>query len=168
MSTWFTADHHFGHRMIIKYERRHENIAGLTPDDMDIKIMDEFMIKQWNTFIEPDDVVYHLGDFALHGREYKKSILEQLNGYKIIIIGNHDTGCKSMKDLGFDEAHRYLGLEIETYTHKARWLLVHTAYPYFGTSHWWDSIVCGHVHGGNYRHQINQLPPYRAWNPAPT
>lgn len=78
---FLTADHHFGHRNIIKYEKRpFENV----------KQMDEVLINNWNSVISKDDIVIHLGDFALASTKYTNRYLEQLNGCKILVYGNHD------------------------------------------------------------------------------
>ena len=81
MTVFFTADHHFGHSNIIKYENRpfanaHE--------------MDEEMIKRWNQRIGPKDQVYHLGDVSLLRPEKTKEILDRLDGKIYLIKGNHD------------------------------------------------------------------------------
>lgn len=48
--------------------------------------------KNWNERINPMDVVFHLGD-VICGREGELSgILENLNGTKILVRGNHDEG----------------------------------------------------------------------------
>ena len=45
------------------------------------------MLARWNECVAADDIVYHLGDFALasHSR-----YLPRLNGRKRLIVGNHD------------------------------------------------------------------------------
>ena len=56
MSTWFTADQHFGHKNIIEYANRPYSSV----EEMDIDL-----IEQWNAVVRIGDVVYHLGDFTL-------------------------------------------------------------------------------------------------------
>ena len=51
--------------------------------------MHEVMIDRWNSVVRPNDIIYHLGDFAF-GRHNIK-IAERLNGKKRLIMGNHDT-----------------------------------------------------------------------------
>ena len=51
--------------------------------------MDEALIKNWNDVISPDDIVFHLGDFAFGGSQLWNDTLQRLNGHKILIIGNH-------------------------------------------------------------------------------
>jgi calcineurin-like phosphoesterase family protein len=78
---WFTADTHFGHANVLKYENR---------PFMDCQEMDEYLIAQWNQYVEPGDTIYHLGDFAFCGVDRMREIFSQLNGNKHLILGNHD------------------------------------------------------------------------------
>ena len=55
MSTWFTGDTHFGHKNIIEFSNR---------PYVDIDHMNHGLVKIWNTFINPSDTVWHLGDVA--------------------------------------------------------------------------------------------------------
>lgn len=96
---WFTADTHFGHSNIIKFcNRPFQNVEE----------MDEALIENWNKNIKEDDTVYHLGDF-----KFKKSenFLRRLNGYKILIEGNHDKNS-SLKD-GWSEIYQYKKIVID-------------------------------------------------------
>jgi len=81
MSTFFTSDTHFGHKNIIKYSER--PFADF--EEMDWKIVD-----QWNKMVGPTDVVYHLGDVAMGASDRWDNILSSLNGYKVLVVGNHD------------------------------------------------------------------------------
>lgn len=78
---WFTSDTHFGHANIIKFCNR--------PFD-DVDQMNEAIIDNWNHVVGPDDIVFHLGDVALGPWEKWDSLLTRLNGYKILVVGNHD------------------------------------------------------------------------------
>ena len=49
--------------------------------------MDELLIDIWNKFVKPNDLVYHLGDFTLSGRDNTKRLFLRLNG-RIHILGN--------------------------------------------------------------------------------
>lgn len=103
MTDFFTSDHHFGHRNIIDYCNRPFKV---------IKDMDEFMIKRWNEVVGPNDTVYHLGDFCLGSPAQCGTILEQLNGKKVLIRGNHDSCSRTAyrQRVGFLEV--YLCLEV--------------------------------------------------------
>lgn len=56
--------------------------------------MHNVLINNWNKVVHPKDTVYHLGDVAIPRRGLQ--ILEQLNGRKILIRGNHD--CFKLRD----------------------------------------------------------------------
>ena len=52
---------------------------------------DEAVIANWNSVVEPEDIVYVLGDLMLGDNEYGKSCVERLNGTIRLIRGNHDS-----------------------------------------------------------------------------
>lgn len=92
MSIFVTSDLHFGHKNIIKYENRpYETIEQ----------MDKDLIDKWNNVVKENDTIYILGDFSWHKGEQTNEILKQLNGNKILIIGNHDEIF--LKDKKFDK-----------------------------------------------------------------
>jgi calcineurin-like phosphoesterase family protein len=120
--------------------------------------MDQFMIQAWNSVVKKDDLVYHLGDFALAPKNRKKEIVRQLHGYKIAIRGNHDAGPFHMKEIGFDENYPWMSLNLtrEELPDK-RILLIHDAAKYLkgsGKQDAFDYILCGHVHSNWKRRQI--------------
>ena len=79
---FITSDTHFAHdREFIWGPRGFTNHV-----DHDNKI-----IENWNSVVQPDDIVYHLGDVILGDNEYGISCLKQLRGNIKILAGNHDT-----------------------------------------------------------------------------
>ncbi len=81
MKTWFTSDTHFNHANIIKLcNRPFESIEE----------MNAVMIANWNLTVNPEDTVYHIGDFAMGDRSLIPGILKQLNGKITLLKGNHD------------------------------------------------------------------------------
>lgn len=92
MSIFVTSDLHFGHKNIIKYENRpYETIEQMNKD----------LIDRWNNVVKENDTIYILGDFSWYKGEQTNEILKQLNGRKILIIGNHDEIF--LKDKKFDK-----------------------------------------------------------------
>lgn len=77
---WLTSDTHYSHKNTLRYCGR---------PFFTIKQCDDAMIERWNTVVKPEDTVYHFGDVAMHTAPMKR-ILPQLNGKKILIVGNHD------------------------------------------------------------------------------
>ncbi len=53
--------------------------------------MDYSMTLRWNEKVQPNDLVFHLGDFVWkQQRKYVDHILSRLNGTVILIKGSHD------------------------------------------------------------------------------
>jgi len=96
---FFISDCHFGHKNIIQYMNR--------PYDS-VKHMDLAMIESWNSVVTESDRVFLVGDAFLCDKHEAAEILEMLNGYKILIAGNHDRSKRTMMEIGFDEYHREL------------------------------------------------------------
>lgn len=78
---WFTSDQHFWHKNVITYCNRPWQT---------IEEMNEGLIKNWNEVVKETDVVYILGDFSFSKPSKTNKILDQLNGTKRLIKGNHD------------------------------------------------------------------------------
>jgi calcineurin-like phosphoesterase family protein len=121
------SDQHFGHKNIIKYSDR--------PFD-DIDQMREQMIRNHNELVGMDDYVIWVGDVAFLRDELANEILHRLNGYKILIVGNHDMQKKKLKKLHVDEVHLIYELEVGGIT------LVFSHFPFTGLPK-----NCVNVHG---------------------
>ena len=79
--TYFTSDTHFGHRNILEYEKEARPFET-------VEEMNEQLIANWNDTVRPKDIVFHLGDFAFGA--INVPIADRLNGYKRLVMGNHD------------------------------------------------------------------------------
>ncbi len=75
--TWLISDTHFFHANIAEYCSRPGGWQDL-------------IIDNWNRWIRPDDIVFHLGDLVLGKKEYAEALIPQLNGKLFLIRGNHD------------------------------------------------------------------------------
>lgn len=89
---YFTSDTHFGHKKILGFCHRPFN---------SIEEHDSALINNWNSVVNPNDTVFHLGDFGFGGIGFLRNIIGQLNGNIILIIGNHDwrNMVKPIRDL---------------------------------------------------------------------
>lgn len=96
---YFIADTHFNHANIIKYCNR---------PFKDTHEMNEYIIQNWNSVVKKDDTVYHLGDVGFGQLQEVKSLVERLNGTKILLRGNHDfkIGVNTWKEIGFSEVYK--------------------------------------------------------------
>jgi len=97
MADFFTSDHHFGHKNIIKYCNR--------PFDS-VEEMNHGLVSLWNEVVTPEDRVFVIGDVYLCKTELARKHLKKLNGYKILIMGNHDKSKDEMNEF-FDEVYQY-------------------------------------------------------------
>ena len=85
-SVFLVSDTHFGHAGVCRFTRA-DGCTPLRPWD-DAAEMDEAMVKAWNDRVRPNDKVYHLGDVVINRKAL--SIMNRLNGDKVLIRGNHD------------------------------------------------------------------------------
>ena len=78
MAVFFIADTHFNDKATFYMSRESEIFESVHEKD-------DYMIKNWNTFVKPEDEVFILGDFG--DAEY----MVKINGKKTVIKGNHDS-----------------------------------------------------------------------------
>lgn len=101
MTVWFTADQHFGHARLLELSAaRGAAFASVTE-------MNARLITSWNTVDAPDDTVYVLGDFDMHGKDATLAFVGPLAGTKILISGNHDSCWGGVRD-GWKSRDLYL------------------------------------------------------------
>lgn len=75
---FFTADTHFGHQRVLEMSRR---------PFKSVEEMSWTMVKNWNSVIGDNDIVFHLGDFG------DPAFIRHLGGKEIRLLpGNYDTG----------------------------------------------------------------------------
>jgi len=100
---FFTSDNHFGHKNVIKYCDR---------PFKDVHTMNRTMIENWNATVGVKDTIIHVGDFSFAAKSLTRTILQKLNGYKILVRGNHDKSASQMLSLGFDVVCNSLNMRI--------------------------------------------------------
>lgn len=120
---WFVADTHFGHKNIIKYCSR---------PFIEVKEMDDFIIRRWNEVVSPNDTVYILGDFSINHKKLKE-YTSLLRGNKVFIQGNHDVPGVGPESMYFN----FAGYDF---------LLTHKPSPQGNV---WN--IHGHVHNNRLR-----------------
>ena len=137
---YFTSDTHFGHENILKFCHR---------PFKDVEEMNSELIRRWNEKVDPDDTIFHLGDFAFGGSDIWNNTLKQLNGHKILIIGNHD--IKNLRE-GYMQYFDYVGPQLLLNIEERSVYLNHYPFLCYGGS--WRSPknavyqLFGHVHSG--------------------
>ncbi|WP_281884392.1 metallophosphoesterase [Paenibacillus sp. YYML68] len=132
---YVTSDHHFGHQGIIDYESR---------PFPDVETMNSKLIERWNETVGERDKVYHLGDFSFLNKERTRAILEMLNGYKVLIMGNHDRGRSRSwwLETGFQEVSEH------PIVYEGFFFLSHE--PMYMNKHMPYVNLHGHIHGQKY------------------
>ena len=87
---FWTSDPHYFHNNIIFLAKR---------PFKDLNEMHDTLIRNWNKVVPIDGTVIINGDFAFTGNNDNiKSILDQLNGEKILVYGNHCIQNKFERD----------------------------------------------------------------------
>jgi calcineurin-like phosphoesterase family protein len=134
MAIFFTSDTHFGHGGALGlYRRPFASVAA----------MNEGLIEKWNAVVGENDVVWHLGDFAIRQPQtVMAEILTRLHGCKQLVAGNNDTAATTELE-GWDSIQPYAEIVAEG----APLVLCH--YPFRtwrGLDKGWLNLH-GHCHG---------------------
>ena len=90
---FFTSDWHISHENSIKFDNR---------PFRDLAHMHSELIKNFNKQVPENGLTYFLGDIFIGSSEEAKTVLSQLNGTKILIVGNHDKNYEASYSIGFD------------------------------------------------------------------
>lgn len=115
---YFVSDIHLFHRKILTFCR---------PQYSDLEAMHKDIISIWNSTVKPDDTVYNLGDLTFQAGSKKddiNAVLNQLNGYHILLRGNHDDDKKISNFPAIREYHKNLEINI----HGIDFLMGHFSY----------------------------------------
>ena len=140
---FFTADQHFGHRLLIDKEKR-----GFAS----VEEMDETLIANHNAVVRAGDLVYSLGDlYMTTSVDRARSIQRRLNGNFYVLEGNHDKVARRLAEEGMFIWMR----QLDNITVKGPWLeekqliiLCHYAMRTWKNSCHGSWQLYGHSHGG--------------------
>lgn len=144
MKTFFTSDTHFFHSRIIQYCLR--PFADATD-------MNEQLIANWNNVVSPDDVVYHLGDFAFGDASGVDRVMRRLNFKHFHFVkGNHDKPfCdwyySNKDDTYFAPKVSLYPSHLEVKIEGNKFTLCHYAMRVWNESHRGALHLYGHSHG---------------------
>ena len=87
--TFVISDTHFNHELILTFK---DYVGKPVRNFESVAQMNELIMDNWNSVVNPEDTVYHLGD-VLFGYDKEKWLAEnftKLNGKKHLVLGNHD------------------------------------------------------------------------------
>jgi calcineurin-like phosphoesterase family protein len=162
-NVWFTSDTHFSHRNIINLSNRPFRLVNQEPD---VDGHDQTLIQNINACVGPNDLLIHHGDVALGKIADSLPLVGLLNGYKVLIPGNHDrvfSGEKEKMRTRFDSEYRKVFHEIwpesvRTWIPHLESYVVLSHFPYIGDSQENDRhvdkrpvdygypLIHGHIH----------------------
>lgn len=128
-NVWVWSDTHFGHKNIIKYCDR---------PFCDLDEMSQQLIDNHNAVVGDDDLVIWVGDVAFMSDQKANEILANLNGERVLVIGNHDMNKGKVRNLDFKEKHL-------VYTIESPIPIVFTHYPFENCPPEWINVH-GHIH----------------------
>lgn len=129
---WIFTDPHFHHQKLVEWGKRPNGF--------------EFLIKEsWITQVQPEDIVYCLGDVCLGDKvKVHSEFVEPMPGYKILIRGNHDKEKDSWYlSHGWDEIHDKLMV-------KCPWRVLLSHKPAVDDGSY-DINIHGHFHNDLHR-----------------
>ena len=135
---FFTSDCHFYHNNIIKYCDRPYK---------DFREMNESLIKNWNETVERTDRIFILGDFIWGNKGQWIDILEQLNGIKYLVLGNHDI-INEIPIEYFKSINNVMNIDIINHPEIKSQKIVLSHYPMivWNGSHRGSWQLFGHIH----------------------
>lgn len=137
---FFTADTHFGHEWIRKFNNRpHASVED----------MDKALIDNWNETVPTDGLTFVLGDIGSTSESRIVEVFNQLNGDKILIRGNHDDDYKECTlESIFIEMHDLLYLRVFDNIISEYNYMVLCHYPMLDWQNSFDGVwqLFGHIH----------------------
>ena len=144
MNIYFTADLHFGHKNIIRFDGR---------PYFTVEEMNEDLIERWNNKVCKGDLVYVCGDLFWQGDcHFVQTTLKRLNGQIILIRGNHDRwlhNAGNKRLLAGVKDYDDINVTLKDGTNK-RCILSHYFMPFYN-GHYYNAI---HLHG--HSHNTNE------------
>ena len=137
MATFFTADTHFSDPHILR--QRGRTFGSLDEHD-------ECIVANWNAVVQPDDEIWHLGDFASEAPAARcRAIFDRLRGVKRLVRGNHDTN--RVIGLPWSDVVESMRLTIED-PNGTEWRLFLSHYAHRAWPGLWRGVrhLYGHTH----------------------
>ena len=138
---WFTSDTHYGHS---------DNLGFFGRPFKSVEEGDAALIANHNALVQPDDIVFHLGDFTWGGGpDFALAIRRQLNGKLYLVEGNHDKDVVPIYDT-FAMVSKYMEIGVKDYdVYGGVQMICLFHFPILAWNNarqgWWH--LFGHTHG---------------------
>ena len=137
---YFYSDPHLGHEFMAE-------LRGFKS----VKEHNEFIIYMWNYVVTKRDKVFVLGDFT-GGSAHHYPLIDQLNGLKVGVLGNHDD-YKKVKRL-LEHVHAVAGV----IKYKGYFLTHIPIHP--KEFEYRSQAIKGNIHGHTHENRIELDPRY--------
>jgi Predicted phosphoesterase or phosphohydrolase len=135
MRRLYISDTHFGHEAVIRFSSR--------PFET-VEEMDQAMIHNWNRKVRKEDEIYILGDFIYKSKQPPEYYLDQLNGIKHLITGNHDG--RWIKKIDLSQYFESVSQIKEITDQSLHLILCHYPMAEWPRSHKGSYHLFGHIH----------------------
>jgi calcineurin-like phosphoesterase family protein len=148
---WLISDSHFQHKNICRGTSVWTDESA-TRDFETLAEMNETLLKNLNNLVQPDDILFHLGDFSFQGVDNIQYFRERINCKNIhLLLGNHDHNIVNNKETSdgifvkdlFSSVQDYLEVTIDG----KLFVLCHYPFSYWRDSHKGSINLFGHEHG---------------------
>lgn len=100
---YFTSDWHIGHANVLVYDQR---------PFTDLNHMHRVLVNNYNSTVGAEDICFFLGDMGLGKGDVLRKVVSELQGRKVLILGNHDKGATAIRRIGFEVVLNMAALEI--------------------------------------------------------
>lgn len=143
---FYIADWHYDHANCIHFDNR---------PFKNVEEMNEALIANWNKAVSPGDTVYVLGDMFWCKTTDAIAVLDQLNGRKFLVQGNHDRCHDAKFRSKFINIDEYM--EIKDGDRNV--VLCHYPIPCFKNHFYGWYHLYGHVHT-SFEHNMMEHQKY--------
>lgn len=149
---WFISDTHYDHKNICSATSDWGKSRNVRKFDS-LNQMNDELANNINELVQPDDILFHLGDWSFNGFENIAKFRNRLVCENIhLILGNHDHHIERNKDdmqSLFSSVNKYLELEIGIPNGKSEKMTkLHMVLMHFPIASW-NNMSRGwwHLHG---------------------
>ena len=151
---WLTSDTHFCHNQEFIYKSRGFN---------SVDEMNEAIVERWNSIVKSNDMVFVLGDLMLNDNEKALEYIKRLNGWLLVVWGNHDSETRQkfirekypiIMEMGY--AHQFKHNKLTCYLSHYPTLTAN----YSNEKHFSQNVINLHGHTHQKTNFLNPINPF--------
>lgn len=154
---WITSDTHYGHKNMVKGVSEWEDKSRCRPFNT-IDEMNETLVTNINNVVKEDDILFHLGDWSLGGKQNVELFRKQLYVKEIHLIpGNHNAYIS--RNIKYYEQFFYILPDIYNVTIDKQFIVM-CHFPLASWEHCSHGsfMLHGHIHSTNLtKHRLGRI-----------